>query len=174
MSRRRAATRRLAIAFTIAVLALAGCGGPRVAGPDGEAAATSGSPLAFSGTTLDGKPFEGATLAGKPAALWFWAPWCPTCLQQAPGVRTAVEKYADKISIIGVAGLDKTEAMPTFVRLAKVSGMTHLADEPGVIWKHFGITSQSTFVLINAAGTVVLKGPLNPDEIPDRVGALLG
>ncbi|MDH2393959.1 redoxin family protein, partial [Streptomyces sp. HNM0663] len=32
---------------------------------------------------MDGKPFDAKTLAGKPAVLWFWAPWCPTCKGQA-------------------------------------------------------------------------------------------
>jgi len=169
--------RRLAVALVVVVLALTACASPRVdhssAGPAPTTTA-AGSLLAFTGTTLDGQPFDGTSLSGKPAVLWFWAPWCPTCLQQAPGVRTAVEQYAGKVAIIGVAGLDKTEAMPEFVRLAKVPNMIHLADEPGVIWKRFGVTAQSTFVLINAAGEVVAKGPLTAGQIPERVGALLG
>ena len=114
------------------------------------------------------------SLTGKPTVLWFWAPWCPVCLQQAPGVRAAVEQYGDKVNIVGVAGLDTAAAMPEFVRLAKVEAMTHLADEAGIVWKRFGVTAQSTFVLIDADGTVTGKGRLDADEVPDRVGELLG
>jgi thiol-disulfide isomerase/thioredoxin len=157
----------------VAVLALAGCGGPsnRAAQPPGPAG--SGLLLAFTATTLDGKAFDGTSLQGRPAVLWFWAPWCPTCLGQAPGVREAVSRYGDRVAIVGVAGLDKTEAMPEFVRLAKVEGMTHLADEAGVVWKRFGVTEQSIFVLIDAGGQITFRGRLDPHDIPDRVAALL-
>jgi thiol-disulfide isomerase/thioredoxin len=166
--------RRFAVALMAVLLALTACGGPAKGISTADPSAPSAqSLLAFTGTTLDGQPFDGTSLAGKPAVLWFWAPWCPTCLQQAPGVRAAVDKYAGRVAIVGIAGLDKTAAMPEFVRLAKVSGLPHLADEPGVLWKRFGVTAQSTFVLLDAAGEVVFRGPLTAGEIPDRIGELL-
>jgi thiol-disulfide isomerase/thioredoxin len=157
----------------VAVLALAGCGGASNSTAESPAPAASGPLLAFTATTLDGKAFDGASLQGRPAVLWFWAPWCPVCLGQAPGVREALSQYGDRVAMIGVAGLDKTEAMPEFVRLAKVEGMTHLADEAGVVWKRFGVTEQSIFVFIDADGRVTFRGRLDPHEIPDRVAALL-
>lgn len=164
--------RRMSAALLLlAGLALAGCGG---GGQPPAGGATPAEPLlAFNATTLDGKPFDGRTLSGKPAVLWFWAPWCPVCLQQAPGVREAVSTYGDRVNIIGVAGLDKTEAMPEFVRLAKVETMTHLADEAGVVWKRFEVTSQSIFVLLDADGQITFKGRLSASDVPDRVAALL-
>jgi thiol-disulfide isomerase/thioredoxin len=158
----------------VAVLALAGCGGTGNATTHRPSPTASGPLLAFTATTLDGKPFDGTSLQGKPAVLWFWAPWCPVCLGQAPGVREAVARYGDRVGIIGVAGLDKTEAMPEFVRLAKVQGMTHLADEAGVVWKRFRVTEQSIFVFVDAGGQVTFRGRLDPHVIPDRVAALLG
>lgn len=167
--------RRLRWLLVVAVVVVAGCGGPAGGAADNPpAAASSGPLLAFTATTLDGKPFDGMSLVGRPAVLWFWAPWCPVCLGQAPGVRTAVEQYGDKVSIVGVAGLDSTDAMPEFVRLAKVQAMPHLADEAGVVWRRFGITEQSIFVLIDAAGQVTFRGRLDPHDIPERVAALLG
>jgi thiol-disulfide isomerase/thioredoxin len=158
-----------------AALAIGGCGGSGGSGgTSGTAsAAASGPLLAFTATTLDGKPFDGGSLVGKPTVLWFWAPWCPTCMGQAPGVRKAVDLYAGRVNIVGVAGLDKTEAMPEFVRLAKVDAMPHLADEAGVVWKRFGIVQQSVFVLMNAAGEVTFRGRLEAAEVPNRVAALL-
>jgi thiol-disulfide isomerase/thioredoxin len=168
---------RISVLVLVAALVLAGCG--RSGGeqsPAGSAPATAAneSLLAFTATTLDGAPFDGSTLSGRPVVLWFWAPWCPTCLGQAPGVRKAVAEYGDKVAIVGVAGLDKTAAMPEFVRLAKVEAMTHLADEAGVVWKRFGVTAQSTFVLLDADGRITFKGRLSADEVPGQVAALLG
>ena len=161
------------VLLTVTV-ALAGCSQPSQPSGGTQPAATSAGPLlAFTATTLDGESFDGMSLAGKPTVLWFWAPWCPVCLQQAPGVRAAIEQYGDKVNIVGVAGLDTTAAMPEFVRLAKVEAMTHLADEAGIVWKRFGVTAQSTFVLIDADGTVTGKGRLDADEVPGKVGELL-
>jgi thiol-disulfide isomerase/thioredoxin len=170
---------RVTVLLVVAVLAMAGCGASseRTSGKGPAGSVSTGSSeslLAFTATTLDGKRFDGASLAGKPAVLWFWAPWCPTCLGQAPGVREAVAKFADRVNIVGVAGLDKTEAMPEFVRLAKVETMPHLADEAGVVWKRFAVVAQSTFVFLDAAGRVTFRGGLDADEVPDRVATLLG
>jgi thiol-disulfide isomerase/thioredoxin len=169
--------RRLICLFVVAVMAVAGCGGNSGSTANAAAGPSStptGSPLEFTATTVDGKPFDGRSLTGKPAVLWFWAPWCPTCLQQAPGVRKAVEQYGDRVAIVGVAGLDKATAMAEFIRLAKIESITNLSDEPGDVWKRFGITSQSILVLIDATGTVTFQGRLDADEIPGRVAELLG
>jgi len=169
--------RRLSCLFLVVVMAVAGCGDSRgsATGGAGRTGSTpTGSPLEFTASTVDGKQFDGRSLAGKPAVLWFWAPWCPVCLQQAPGVRKAVEQHGDRVTIVGVAGLDKAAAMPEFIRLAKVEAIPHLSDEPGDVWKRFGITAQSTFVLIDVQGTVTFRGRLDADDVPDRVAALRG
>ncbi len=165
----------------LAVALVAGCGAfsvaePRSADPQSAAAGSpasgSASLLAFTGTTVDGKPFAGASLLGKPTVLWFWAPWCPTCLMQAKGVREAVAASGDRVNIVGVAGLATTKDMPEFIRLAKLSSMTHIADEAGAVWKSFEVTEQSWFAMLDAAGKVTFVGRLAPKDIPARVAAL--
>jgi thiol-disulfide isomerase/thioredoxin len=165
--------RRVGLSLLLVLLTLAGCGRPDAGAAPPPSTTAAGPLLAFTATTLDGASFDGMTLVGRPVALWFWAPWCPICLQQAPGVRDAVAEYGDKVAIVGVAGLDKTAAMPEFVRLAKVQAMTHLADEAGVIWKRFGVTSQSIFVLLDADGQITFKGRLDAKDVPGRIAALL-
>jgi thiol-disulfide isomerase/thioredoxin len=173
------------VAASVLVIALAACGGApagdsrpgstaSLAGPASAAAEVSPGAwlLTFKGTTVDGKPFDGASLAGKPTVLWFWAPWCPTCLMQAPGVRTALQRSSAGVNIVGVAGLDKAKAMPDFVRMAKVGSMTHVGDEAGVVWKRFGIIEQSYLVMLDSSGKEVFRGKLAPDDIPTRVAAL--
>jgi thiol-disulfide isomerase/thioredoxin len=172
--RPRLLMRGLGWLLALTVLAVAGCGGSDPGGDTSPDPPATEQLLAFTATTLDGKPFDGMSLAGKPTVLWFWAPWCPICLGQAPGVRAAVEEYADEVNIVGVAGLASAEAMPEFVRLAKVESMTHLADEAGEVWKRFEVTAQSVFVLIDTAGQVTFRGRLDADEVPDRVAALRG
>lgn len=70
-----------------------------------------------------------------------------------------------------MADLADRDAMPEFVRLAKVESMTHLADEAGEAWQRFEVTEQRVFVLINKTGQVTFRGRLDADQVPDRVAA---
>jgi peroxiredoxin len=114
--------------------------------------------LKFTGRTLDGKPFDAASMAGKPVVLWFWAPWCATCAGEAATVSEVADKFKGRVNVLGVAGLGPEKDMHTFVSEQEVGNVTHLSDNAGVVWKRFGITEQSLYVLINRAGKVVAKG----------------
>lgn len=174
MLRPQRASRSLAFVLLVgALLASFGCGGAPGAST-ASPPSTSGPLLAFSGRTVDGKSIEARSLQGKPVALWFWAPWCPTCLMQAPGIRQAQERSAAKVNIVGVAGLDQAAAMPEFVRLAKVSAITNVSDPEGTIWKRFGVSEQSVLILLDASGAEVYRGKPAAAEIPGRIAALVG
>jgi thiol-disulfide isomerase/thioredoxin len=135
--------------------------------------AASAVDLDFTATTLDGATFEGASLAGKPALLWFWAPWCPTCAGQADHVSEVAAEYAGQVNVVGVGGLDQAAAMRTFVEDRGVGGFVHLSDESGEVWQRFGITSQSTYVVLDAAGVVVAEGVLSEGELDDALSSSL-
>jgi peroxiredoxin len=142
------------------------------AGPAASATGAVPSTLAFTARTVGGTEFDGATLAGRPAVLWFWAPWCPTCAGQAKGVKATAEQLAGKVNVVGVGGLDDETAMKRFIGEWKLDAVPHLSDEAGVVWKNFGVTAQSTFVLLDSRGAVVHKGVLKGDDLLGRAGAL--
>jgi thiol-disulfide isomerase/thioredoxin len=172
----------LSSAVVVPLLALAllttGCGrsatavvrnlaaNPAAGSPDGaKPSPASGQPavtpesLTFTGTTLDGNPFDAASLAGRPVILWFWAPWCAFCFGQGSTVNDLATKYSGRVSLLGVAGLEQnTKAMKSFVADAEVGNILHLNDRTGVVWKKFGIKEQSTYVMIDRTGKVVLTG----------------
>lgn len=127
--------------------------------------------LAFTAKTIDGTTFDGKSLAGKPALLWFWAPWCPTCAAQSPQVKELAQTYDGKVNVVGVSGLDDLAAMKSFVGQAGLD-FPNLADESGVVWQRFGVTAQSTFVLLNADGAVVADGYLDPADLERQVADL--
>lgn len=190
--------RRLAPAAVATVLlALTGCGadspstgGPAPGDPAGTPpAATTPAPsggsspapsvvpekLRFTGTTLDGKAFDGAALAGKPAVLWFWAPWCPKCRAQAEATAKVASDYRGRVTVIGVAGLDDADAMRGFVSDQKVGGFPHLSDEAGAVWKRFEIIEQSVYVVLDAKGNQVFSGNLPAGAgLSDKVAELVG
>jgi thiol-disulfide isomerase/thioredoxin len=176
------------VPLVAALTLLAGCGGgptpaPRtVAAEPTATAAASSSPsgpvvvpetLKFNGTTLDGKPFDATALAGRPVVLWFWAPWCSTCLGQAAAVSELATQYDGKVSLIGIAGLDQSsKAMNEFVAQGEVGNVTHLNDKAGVLWKRFGIKEQSVFVMINRSGKVMQNGYQDTVTLGDWVAYL--
>ena len=124
--------------------------------------------LDFTAETVTGAPFDGASLSGKPAILWFWAPWCPVCRGQVSQVQKIAEDHKGAISVIGVGSLDDADAIRAFG--ANATDVTHLVDESGAVWKHFGVTEQSSFVLLDASGKKVFSvGYGGSDELDERV-----
>ncbi|MBV7697540.1 redoxin domain-containing protein [Streptomyces sp. TRM70350] len=173
-----------------AALTLVGCGTEETASPS-DATARTGSPsgsaqagpgtaavpqaLRFTGTTVDGKPFDAATLAGRPTVLWFWAPWCPTCKAQGPETAKVAEQFEGQAHVIGVAGLDTPQAMKDFVGDTGVGTFPNLADEAGDIWKKFEITQQSVYVILDKDGRTVFTGSLPAGKgLAGKVGPLVG
>lgn len=171
--RRTAAASGLLLAAVVA----GGCGGTPSTGETPATApvttaAQTAVDLDFTARTVTGTTFEGKQLAGKPAVLWFWSPWCLTCRAQAPGVTALAEKYAGKVSVVGVGGLDDSAAIRDYG--ADLSGFPQLDDAQGEVWKRFGVTAQSSYVVLDAAGRVVVKGYLDDDALSDRVQQFAG
>lgn len=187
----------------LAGLLVAGCGGggggpdrttgdgggqaPLPSGPASSPSGTSpsGTPpsvsvdvpavLRFQATTVEGGQFDAATLAGRPVVLWFWAAWCPRCAAAAGGIRELQSANAGKVHVVGVAGLGSgAQPMRDFVSRHGIGGFPNLADDDGAVYRAFGVRAQDTYVILDAAGATVHKGPLAPAELRSRVTALAG
>lgn len=161
---------------TLALLLLTACGTTSASSQD--AATTSGlaagdaADLGFTSTTVGGDAFEGSSLEGKPTVLWFWAPWCPTCRGQIPGVSSLAEQHPD-LQVVGVGSLDEPAAIADFA--AEVSPeVTMLSDDDGAVWRHFGVEAQSTYLVVDENGDQVASGYLSDDELANVVEPLVG
>lgn len=185
----RSLRRMAATLGSVAVLALASCGAETggtaeaeevPAATDSSAAESGSQPadvpptLQFSGTTIDGSAFDGASLAGKPAVLWFWAPWCPTCRGQIDGVSDLAESYGDDVGFVGVGSLDDATAIEGFADDVPAEEIVQLSDPDGEIWRHFEITAQSTFVVLDRKGEVQASGYVSEGEVARLVADLAG
>lgn len=128
--------------------------------------------LQFTAKTLDGRQFSGASLLGKPAVLWFWAPWCPTCQREAAMV-AKVSAAHPAVVFVGVAARDQPSAMQAFVDKYKLNAVPQLADTDGVVWEKFGVLAQPAFAFVEPTGDVdVVEGPMSESELTKRVTAL--
>jgi thiol-disulfide isomerase/thioredoxin len=161
-----------AIATTILLSAGCGEGSPvtsRDAGPPPQALGSTGAwptrgdgtgrlrglpaPLRFDGTTLDGRPFKGADLAERPVVFWFWAPWCPICISEAPHVAEVARKYGDRVTFVGVAGFETDrDKMRRFVVRTGTGGITQLDDHTGRLYAHFKVTTVPSYLFVTAGG----------------------
>lgn len=192
----RTSVRRTTAALAVAsVLALSACGNdPEVttgATPTPSATTPDPSPLPqdgatrtpapepgpvpeildFRATTVEGEPFDARTLAGRPVLVWFWAPWCAVCRSQIDDVRAYAENQ--DLAVVGIGSLDSSEAIAGFAD--DVPGVTHLSDEDGAVWKRFGITEQSSFVVLDADGTEVIRtGYSDDDGVAEAVADVTG
>lgn len=165
--------RRLALAGIVAPLLSACLSQPadtQQAHKPGSAKAGATADLNFTGTTLDGNQFEGASLQGKPTVFWFWAPWCMVCLSQSPHVTALGKQYADKVTVIGVSGLATDEMIRDLA--PGIHGIIHLVDTEGVIWNHFAVEAQSTFMVIDASGQILANGYVDERELDKLVARI--
>lgn len=152
-------------------MVVSGCAASGSDTRSGSGSSSTAVDLGFTGEDLDGASYDGEQLAGKPAVLWFWAPWCATCRAQAGRVETIAQEYAGRVNVVGVGGLADASDIRDFAR--QVEGPTHLIDVDGEIWRHFTVTAQSTYVILDADGGVVSEGYLDDDVLSARVAELV-
>ncbi len=157
-----------AAVLLITAALLTGCGAGKSA-PE-----ATGSRLEFTVDTVDGQPFDGTSLTGKAAVLWFWAPWCPTCQQDAPLVARVAAAHPE-VAFVGVGAQDQLPALQRFVTQYEVDKFPELADVHATVWAKFGVTRQPAYAFLHPDGTVdVVKGSLPEDKLTERVDALAG
>jgi thiol-disulfide isomerase/thioredoxin len=160
------------LAFSVAAAALVAA---LVTGLVASPTAVADDRLQFTGTTLSGAPFNGASLAGKPAVLWFWAPWCPFCNAEAPGV-SQVAASNPRVTFLGVAARADVGQMQAFVSKYGLN-FTNLNDADGSIWARYNVPWQPAYVFYRADGSsTFVNNPLAAmpqQELQDRVSALL-
>src|SRR5246127_2349422 len=156
----------VAAALAVTALVLGFSCSPRAAADDR---------LIFTGTTLSGSPFNGASLQGKPAVLWFWAPWCPFCNAEAPGV-SQVAASNPKVTFLGIAGRSDVGQMQNFVSKYGLN-FTNLNDSDGSLWARYNVPWQPAYVFYRADGSsTFINNPLGAmpqQELADHVAALM-
>ncbi len=166
---------RTFVVVTAALCALlTSCGAEEPGPASGDALVSGTGTMAdfdFEATTIDGAELDASSLAGKPAVVWFWAPWCPTCRAQVPNLSALGEQYDGQLSVLGVGGLDDDAAIRDVAE--QIPNVTHVIDESGEVWRHFQVTEQSSYTVISAGGEVISEGYLDDAVLNDLVAGLV-
>ena len=126
-----------------------------------EGAALGAAPsaaLSWSGVDLDGNEVQGGSFAGQDTVLWFWAPWCDVCNEEAPAVSRIAKAYGDRIKFVGIAAHDTVGAMRAFVDKYDLP-FVNVNDGEATIWAKLGVPGQPTAYFIDGE-TGVAVGPV--------------
>ncbi|MBI4505731.1 MAG: TlpA family protein disulfide reductase [Chloroflexi bacterium] len=139
----------------LALLALVGQGA--AGGPGGGAAAP-----AFRLATLDGGTVELDALRGRPALLYFFATWCPSCQLDLPQLDAAQREHAERGLAVMLIDLGES---PGHVRaVVEGWGLERLpvALDDGAVALRYGVRTLPTTVFVGSDGTVrgAHAGPL--------------
>ncbi|ANH40402.1 Soluble secreted antigen MPT53 precursor [Nocardioides dokdonensis FR1436] len=155
-----------------AALVLSACGTTSTGSSASTDASGDNALYDVSARTVSGADWDGATLSGRPAVLWFWAPWCPTCRAQISGVGALAQTHGDDVAVVGVGAEDDASAIAEFASEVDPA-VTNLSDVDGAVWRHFGVTAQSTYLVLDAEGDVRGEGYLDDAELADLVEELV-
>jgi hypothetical protein len=88
--------------------------------------------------------------------------------------RQYLNKEADRLAVVGMAGLDQRDAMRTFVDTYGLSFFPQTVSEDGALWTTFGVPFQGTWYFLNQDGQgEVVPYDLDADQLSAQLDRLL-
>lgn len=141
-----------------AALLLPGCleGGLSDAAGDGEGV-TPGPEWRF--TDTDGHVHDRDRYLGAPVVVFVMATWCSSCKAEAPRVKAAYEALAEEnVTFLSVSfdPRESDEALDAWAD-ARDQPWPHGVDEGQALSRTFGVHTQSTVLVLDTAGQLVLR-----------------
>ena len=117
-----------------------------------------GKEVAFTGTTLDGKPFDIESLRGKIVLLDFWSTTCAPCIAKMPELKELHEKYhAHGFEVVGIL----VDVDRNLERAAEIIGSRELPwiqlhDPQDELYRQFHGHGVPHCILLDRDGRVIL------------------
>lgn len=130
-------------------------------------------PLAFSALADGGGTIDGADNSGQDVAIWFWAPWCEVCNEEAPEVAQLAKRNSRDIKFLGIAGRDSEGPMQYFVDRYAL-GFPQVNDTDGAPWASFGVPAQPAWAFVDGqtGQATTFLGPLPADQVEAQLEIL--
>ena len=99
----------------------------------------------------------------RPLLLWFWAPHCPVCKGEAPGIEQFARGNSDRLRVVGLGAFDDLDYARRFVDDTGVT-FTMLWSDLRTAWQHYGVTAFSSFWLLDRQGRRIGEAPKPYDQ----------
>jgi peroxiredoxin len=130
----------------------------------------------FSLKDTNGNIYSSAQLAGKPAAINFFATWCPPCKAEIPGFVEVYNKHRSKgFELVGISlDTDTRENLPGFLMSNKV-GYRILFGDLATARAYGGVSALPTTFFVGKDGEVkhIHVGYMDKDAFDKEVMKLL-
>lgn len=106
----------------------------------------------FTLTDTAGQPHTLAAYRGKPVILYFWASWCPYCVDEMPELSLFRDSYQDEgLEVLAINILESTEHVRGFIKEKDLSYPV-LLDESGRVTRSFLVRATPTYIFIDKDG----------------------
>lgn len=93
----------------------------------------------------------------KPVLLVFWATWCPFCIEEISVLNKMVDKYKDKVGIVGIDIKENADKVKSFAQKKEIK-YNILLDSTGSVAQKYGVLGIPTNVLIGKDGKILYNG----------------
>lgn len=118
-------------------------------------------------SVIDGSKFSLSDFRNsKYVLLYFWASWCPSCLEARPQIenlRKSIPHDRLEVLAINIGAGDSIESVRKFEKLHPIS-VPVLFDQGSKVSQSYGVRGVPFFVLIDPRGKIVYQG----NELPDK------
>ncbi len=173
MRGRTTIVRALAVAGVLVVAASCGTGTSvlRAAPPVGVAPAADAPTLpAVTVKDVAGGPDVNLTSlvpSNKLLLVWFWAPSCPYCNQDAASVEQFAKANADVVKVVGLGTQDSFAAAQDFVRRHGITTPEMLWDPTSASWADLGVATQPVAMVFDKSGRMLTGwiGGFDPAQV---------
>lgn len=133
------------------------------------------APEIISTNTYSGKPFDLSSLRGKYTVVDFWGTWCMPCVEGMPMMKEYLEKYKDKMNIVGIAQ-ESDDGTMWKKFLAKQTGynwyqILNRPDNDFVL--KYSVAGYPTKIIIDPEGKIVARFVGEDDAIYNKLDELL-
>ncbi len=119
---------------------------------------------------VDGSIVSVSEFNGVPTAMWFWSPNWGQCRAEASAVAELKRTYQDTIQFIGIASRGDLGQVEEFIERYSVTGLPHVFDEQGDVWRQYKISSQPAWVFTDSNGNQErVIGALSDSEIRKKL-----